>query len=115
MAGRQSTVVALHRRSGFWSVTAALCAAVTGVCSAAVHAQAGTAARIVVGFKEGVPRSQRAAVLARDGAALTFDIGKLSADEATVPAGSRDAILARLRAEPSRTRRSTGRLSWSAR
>jgi hypothetical protein len=56
--------------------------------------------RIVVGFRPGVARPQRAELLARLGAALRRDLGALRAAGATVPAADRDAILARLRAEP---------------
>ena len=58
-------------------------------------------ARIVVGFKPGVPRAERDGVLARDGALLRRALGALRAAGATVPAADRDRILARLRAEPS--------------
>jgi subtilisin family serine protease len=67
----------------------------------AAPGQPGERARIVVGFKAGVARPQREQVLARGDAVLSRDIRALRANAATVPADQREAILARLRAEPS--------------
>ena len=67
----------------------------------AAQTQPAERARIVVGFRPGVARPQRGELLARLGAALRRHLGALRAASATVPAADRDALLARLRAEPS--------------
>jgi subtilisin family serine protease len=80
--------------------TCAVIVAVLLVPWASASAQDTSRIRIVVGFKPDVTSAQRAEIVARDGGSLVRDIGPLAASEATVPAESRDAILARLRAEP---------------
>jgi subtilisin family serine protease len=79
---------------------ALLTVAIVLIMGESASAQEASRVRIVVGFQAGSTSAQRAEIVARGGAAVVRDIGPLAADEATVPAGERDAILARLRAEP---------------
>jgi|tagenome__1003787_1003787.scaffolds.fasta_scaffold20969044_2 thermitase len=98
---RHSRILLLGVLAGAGLFTVAWSAASGAEPAGVTPAQSGARARIVVGFRPGVARPQREQVLARDDATLSRDIGALRADAATVPAGARDAILARLRAEPS--------------
>jgi hypothetical protein len=101
----------IHRSRSLWpAVIAAMALACLAPAASAGAAESGAAAgaqpaqpdaaRIVVGFRA-LSRAQREALLASYGVALRRFLPRLSAAAASVPAGERDAILARLRANTS--------------
>jgi hypothetical protein len=102
MQGRLLTGTRIWCHSGILLIAFAAAVAFSGAdLAGAEPAQPGERARIVVAFKAGVMRPQREQVLARGDATLLRDIRALRANAATVPADRLEAILARLRAEPS--------------